>query len=195
MITDLGFFAVASIILLSAIMVVRSGDLIHAVLWLAVSLLGTAALYAMLEAPFLAGVQVLTYVGGVVTLMIFGVMVTRRHEGAEAKAETDTDERGFLVALGLLFVLGLALYKSELPITTPPPAVQTAELARLLLDEYLLAFEALSLLLLAAIIGAVVLARRKDPDPITGREAAVLPALRPAVEAARQAAPVPEVVP
>jgi len=65
-----------------ALRVVTSRDLVHAVLWLAVALLGTAVLYALLHAPFLAGIQVLTYVGGVVTLMVFGVMVTRKHEAA-----------------------------------------------------------------------------------------------------------------
>jgi NADH-quinone oxidoreductase subunit J len=187
-ITDLLFGGVSAIILISALFVVRSTDLIRAVLWLALSLLGTAALYALLEAPFLAGVQVLTYVGGVVTLMIFGVMVTRRHEGAEAKAESDPDERGFIAAAALLALLGIAIWKANLGAAPPAAPVSTAELARSLLDDYLLSFEAVSLVLLAAIVGAVVLARRKDPDPVTGRETAVLPARRPAVEPARQAA-------
>ena len=88
----------AIIILVSALFVVRSSNLIHAVLWLAMTLLGTAALYAQLNAPFLAGVQVLTYVGGVVTLMIFGVMVTRRHAGSVAPAERVSNVRGALAA-------------------------------------------------------------------------------------------------
>jgi NADH-quinone oxidoreductase subunit J len=194
MISDLGFYLVASIIGVSAVLVVRSKNLIHAVLWLAVALLGTAGLYAMLDAPFLAGVQVLTYVGGVVTLMIFGVMVTRRHEGAEAPAENDPDERGFIAAAGLMAVLGIAIWKTDLGSSSPPPPVSTAQLASALLDEYLLAFEAVSLLLLAAIVGAVVLARRRDPNPVTGREDAVVPARRPAVEPARLTQPTVEVV-
>jgi len=158
------------IILVSAVFVVRSSNLIHAVLWLAMTLLGTAALYAQLNAPFLAGVQVLTYVGGVVTLMIFGVMVTRRHEGAEAPIENDSDERGFIFAAALFVILALAIWKSPMALPANPVTPTTGELAHALLDEYLVAFEVLSLLLLAAIVGAVVLARRRDPDPVTGEE-------------------------
>jgi NADH-quinone oxidoreductase subunit J len=166
----LSFFTISAVILLSALFVVRAKNLIHAVLWLAVTLLGTAALYAQLNAPFLAGVQVLTYVGGVVTLMVFGVMVTRRHENTEVDAGTDSDERGFIFATALFVVLALALWKSALPLPVAPEAVTTAELAQQLLGKYLIAFEVLSLLLLAAIVGAVVLARRRDPDPVTGEE-------------------------
>lgn len=167
----MSFALVSAVILVSALFVVRAKNLIHAVLWLAVSLLGTAALYAQLNAPFLAGVQVLTYVGGVVTLMIFGVMVTRRHEGVDAPAESDSDEKGFIFAAALFVVLGLVIWKSPMPASVAAPAT-TAQLAHALLDEYLIAFEALSLLLLAAIVGAVVLARRRDPDPVTGEEPA-----------------------
>lgn len=165
-----GFGLVSAIILISALFVVRAKNLIHAVLWLAVTLLGTAALYAQLNAPFLAGVQVLTYVGGVVTLMIFGVMVTRRHEGVDAAAESDSDEKGFIFAAALFVILGLAIWKSPLPAAPVGADGTTNELARALLDDYLIAFEVLSLLLLAAIVGAVVLARRRDPDPVTGEE-------------------------
>lgn len=167
----IGFVAVSAVILVSALFVVRSSNLIHAVLWLAMTLLGTAALYAMLNAPFLAGVQILTYVGGVVTLMIFGVMVTRRHESVDAPATNATDERGFIFAVALFVVLSLAIWKSPLPVSeVAPPGVTSGQLAHALLDQYLIPFEVLSVLLLAAIVGAVVLARRKDPDPVTNLE-------------------------
>jgi NADH-quinone oxidoreductase subunit J len=166
----ISFGLVCAIILVSALFVVRSKNLIHAVLWLALTLLGTAALYAQLDAPFLAGVQVLTYVGGVVTLMIFGVMVTRRHEGVEAAVGSEADERAFIFATALFVVLMLALWKSALPVPVNAPVATTNQVAHALLDQYLIAFEVLSLLLLAAIVGAVVLARRRDPDPVTGLE-------------------------
>ena len=79
---ELGFGLLAVLLVgIPALRVVTCHDLVRAILWLAATLLGTAVLYAMLHAPFLAGVQVLTYVGGVVTLMVFGVMVTRKHDG------------------------------------------------------------------------------------------------------------------
>ncbi len=172
MILDLGFAVIAAIILVCAVFVVRSKNLIHAVLWLALTLLGTAALYAMLDSPFLAGVQVLTYVGGIVTLMIFGVMVTRRHEGTESAADSVSPDKGFIAAFALFSVLELAIWKTPFPTTPAPPTASVAELSQALLGRHLLSFEAASLLLLAAIVGAVVLARRRDPDPVTGREPA-----------------------
>lgn len=162
---DFGFAIVAAVIVVSALFVVRAANLIHSVLWLGVTLLGTAALYAQLNAPFLAGVQVLTYVGGVVTLMIFGVMVTRRHDGIDAVAQTEGADRGFIFASALFVVLALVTWKSAPHVPNPAPVASSADLARALLDEYLIGFEVLSLLLLAAIVGAVVLVRRRDPEP------------------------------
>jgi len=163
MIPRLGFGLVAAVMVLAGFLVVRSRNLVHAVLWLALVLLGTAALYALLSAPFLAGVQVLTYVGGVVTLMIFGVMVTGRHESAVAEIDSADRVRGLLVATAFFALVGGAILKTDfVPVRAPEPPT-TAELARSLLSQYLLAFEVTSLLLLAAVVGAVVLARRRDP--------------------------------
>lgn len=161
---DLGFSVIATVIILSALQVVRTQNLVHAVLWLAVTLLGTAALYARLNAPFLAGVQVLTYVGGVVTLTIFGVMVTRRHEGIDAAASSERPERGLIFASALFVVLAVATWKTNPTIAAPSAVATSADLARMLLDDALIAFEALSLLLLAAIVGATVLVRRRDAE-------------------------------
>lgn len=160
----IGFAIVAACALVSALFVVRSGRLIRAVLWLGVTLVATAALYAMLGASFLAGVQVLVYVGGVVTLMIFGVMVTRRHEGIVVEIESARTGRAALIALGLFGVVATAI-RTTPGIDAPNVAstVTTADLGRALLRDHVLAFEVMSFLLLAAIVGAIVIARRRDP--------------------------------
>lgn len=172
----IGFGVVAAIALLSAILVVRSPNLVHAVLWLGVTLVDTAVLYGMLGASFLAGVQVLLYVGGVVTLMVFGVMLTRRHDGLSVPAASGSPWRGALTAAVLFGVIAAAVLRSDLehaPVapTAGPPAVEalaassqatTQAIGFELLSTHVLAFEVLSLLLLAAIIGAVVIARRRD---------------------------------
>jgi NADH-quinone oxidoreductase subunit J len=163
----LAFWLVALVMVVAAYLVVRSRNLVRAVLWLALVLLGTAALYALLDAPFLAGVQVLTYVGGVVTLMIFGVMVTGRQEGVVADVDSADSLRGLLVAVGFFALVGGAILKTDFSHVVAPRPPTTPELARSLLDDYLLAFEVTSLLLLAAVVGAVVLARRRDPAPGT----------------------------
>jgi len=177
MIEHLAFGAVALATLVCGFFVIRSTDLIRAVMWLALTLLFTAVLYIMLSAPFLAGVQVLTYVGGVVTLTIFGVMVTRRHEGTGPIVAGHSDwERGLLVGGGLFTLLAFAIFRTDLSPATIVVLPSTEALGRGLLGDYLLAFELASLLLLGAIIGAVVIARRRDPDPKTGKEPATQPA-------------------
>jgi NADH-quinone oxidoreductase subunit J len=175
LIEDIAFYGVGAATLIAAIRVVRSQNLIHAVLWLAVTLLGTAVLFGMLDAPFLAGIQVLTYIGGVVTLVIFGVMVTRRHEGGQAFAERGDAVRGLLGAGGLTVLLGYSLWRTPLE-GQPVPTATAAQIGTTLLTTQVVAFEAASILLLAAIVGAVAIARRKDVDPATGEEPSSLPA-------------------
>jgi len=162
---ELALLALSVIVVgIPAIRVVGTGNLVRAVFWLALTLLGTAVLYALLHAPFLAGVQVLTYVGGVVTLMIFGVMVTRRHDTAVVAIDGRNRLRGALAAGTFFAVLAWAIVRTDLSGFTPAAMPTTQALAHDLLDTYLLAFEVTSVLLLAAIICAVVLARRRDPE-------------------------------
>jgi NADH-quinone oxidoreductase subunit J len=177
-IATIGFGVVAAIALLSALLVVRSANLVHAVLWLGITLTDTAVLYGMLGASFLAGVQVLLYVGGVVTLMIFGVMLTRRHDGISVPAERGSPWRGLLTAASVFGLLAAAVLRSDLapaaitvtPVAAAPGSQATTQAIGLaLLSTHVLAFEVLSLLLLAAIIGAIVIARRRDHGaPATG---------------------------
>ncbi len=160
----IGFFIVAATALVSAVFVVRSHNLIRAVLWLGITLLATAAFYAMLESSFLAGTQVLVYVGGVVTLMIFGVMITRRHEGIVVHADSHGSLKGFAVAGSLFAVVAFAIRATDgLDAVRPFTPLTTKDLGRELLQTHVLAFEAVSFLLLAAIIGAIVIARKRDP--------------------------------
>jgi NADH-quinone oxidoreductase subunit J len=163
---ELGFGVLAFLLVgFPALRVVTSHDLVRSVFWLAVTLLGTAVLYALLHAPFLAGVQVLTYVGGVVTLMVFGVMVTRKHVGSTVPVDGTNRVRGALAAVAFFGVVAAAILRTDLSSLTPVETPTTQDLAFALLDRYLLAFEVASVLLLAAIVSAVVLARRRDPIP------------------------------
>lgn len=165
----IGFAVLAGLMVVSALLVVQSRNLVHAVMWLAVTLIATAGVYAMLGASFLAGVQVLLYVGGVITLMIFGVMITRRHEGIVVPADGGSGGerfRGVVIAGGLFGVVAAAVRATpglfDVPAEVPPPPT-VAELGKAILTTHLVAFEVLSLLLLAAMIGAIVIARRRDP--------------------------------
>lgn len=166
---QVGFGIIAACLLLSALFVALGKNLVHGVLWLGVTLATTAVLFVYLGAPFLAGIQVLLYTGGVITLMLFGVMLTRRHERLMIENEISTGRRipALVLAAGFFGAVAAASYQTPgLPAVQAPPNT-TAEIGKSFLTEHLLAFEVLSLLLLAAMIGAIVLARRVDHGTTT----------------------------
>ncbi len=169
MIESLLFIVLAALILLSAVRVVACRDLVHAVLWLAAVLVLTAVMFLMLGAPFLAGIQLLLYTGGAITLMLFGVMLTRRHH--EIGVEIDSSRRlpAALASAGLFIAMASAILRTDLPTLTASAPILAIEIGRAFLTDYLVAFEVLSVLLLAAMIGAIVLGRRHDfgdePEP------------------------------
>lgn len=156
------FFGILALgTLAAAVMVVRAADLVRAVLWLAVTLLGTAGLYVTLDAGFLAAIQVLLYTGGVVTLMLFAVMLARRGAGAVPTGGTHDALRGAFAAGAVLALVGAGVARGTTSAPTPG-TVDAKALGALVLGDLALPFEVLSMLLLAAMIGAIVLARRKD---------------------------------
>jgi NADH-quinone oxidoreductase subunit J len=161
----IGFGIIAACVLLSALFVVGNKNLVRSVLWLAITLATTAALFVFLGATFLAGIQIILYTGGVITLMLFGVMLTRRHEGTFVENETSPARRvpAVLTAVALFGVIAGAPFKTPGLPKTPGRAITTEEIGRSFLTDQLLAFEILSVLLLAAMIGAIVLARKSDP--------------------------------
>ncbi len=165
----IAFGLIAASLLLSALLAVSSKNLVHGVLWLGVTLASTAVLYLVLDAPFMAGIQLLLYVGGVMTLMIFGLMLTRQSGGTAVTRDQRSRGRGAIVASLLFGVIAAAtLFTKGLDGLVAPPRATTPELGMALLTEHLLAFEVLSVLLLAAMIGAIVLSRRRDhiePSP------------------------------
>lgn len=151
----------AAVSLLSAVMVVRTKDLVHAVLWLALTLLGTAGMYAILDAGFLAAIQVLLYTGGVITLMLFGVLLSRRSGGVIPSGGSLGQGAGALLSAAVFGLVAVAVLRSDLSTETfPGPDAQ--QLGALFMTELVLPFEALSVLLLGAMVGAIVLARRTD---------------------------------
>lgn len=174
MIESLLFFVLAGLILLGAVRVVASRDLVRAVLWLGIVLVLTAGMFVMLGAPFLAGIQLLLYTGGVITLMLFGVMLTRRHR--EIGVEIDSSRRlpAALGAAALFGAMACAIFRTELPAWSSSAPVPAIEIGRAFLTDHLVAFEVLSILLLAAMIGAIVLGRQRDfgdePQTLYGKD-------------------------
>lgn len=175
MMEQLAFALIALTSIGAALAVVLWGNLIHCVLWLALVLLDTAIAFVALEAPFLGAIQVMLYAGGVVTLMLFAIMLTRRRGGVSVKNESDAARRvpALLLSGGLFGLLAWAIVNTEsLKVAQPLPQASAKELARAFLGHDVLAFEVLSILLLAATVGAIIIARRRDfgsPEPVRVR--------------------------
>ncbi len=159
---NIGFGLIAAVMIAGAISVVTNRNVVHAALSLVMVLAGAAAQYLLLAAEFVAVTQVLVYIGAVMVLFLFGVMLTRAKLGREGDLNNKNWGVGIPVALLMLGVMSWVLidgYRgTKLPENTAP--VSTATLSDSIFKPYLLPFEALSFLLLAAVIGAIVLARK-----------------------------------
>ncbi len=157
---SLAFLALAGLTLGSAGIVAFSKNIIHSTLALLGTFMGIAGLYITLSADFLAATQILVYVGGTLTLILFAVMLTSRIEDMKVS----NPQQGILPAFGLvtvvLLVLGKVATQTLWPGEDRPATPSTAKLGHAFLGEYLLPFEIGSVVLLGAMIGAVVLARR-----------------------------------
>jgi NADH-quinone oxidoreductase subunit J len=157
----LGLGGVGVLVLGASLGVVLSRNLFHSVLWLALALVGTAGLFVLLHAEFLAAVQVLLYAGGVVTIVVFAIMLTERLVG-ETLRQTNRGIVAGAVAAAAVFV-GLAGTILRSPRAAAPARdLTTAALGTALLTEWVLAFEVLGVLLVAALLGALYLARTED---------------------------------
>jgi NADH-quinone oxidoreductase subunit J len=124
----------------------------------------TAGLFLILDAAFLAAIQIILYTGGVITLMLFGVMLTQRDLGPGIPNPISTQLPAAWSASLLFGLLMTGIWSdSVLGSMVPDEQPDAKEIGRLFLSDHLIAFELLSILLLAAMIGAIVLARRTDP--------------------------------
>jgi NADH-quinone oxidoreductase subunit J len=159
------FILVAATTLGSALLVVTSRNLVHSALWLIAALFGVAVVYGLLSAGFLAVVQIVIYIGAIAILIIFAIMLTRKVVRPEGGARYNVNWGWALVAALVLFVT-LAWVISSWPgvATQAPPLSPDADplkelgVALVSPDGYVLAFELASVLLLAALIGAIVVA-------------------------------------
>jgi NADH-quinone oxidoreductase subunit J len=159
---NIGFGIIALLMLLAGVGVVASRNVVHAALSLVLVMAGAAALYVLLAAEFVAVTQVLVYIGAVMVLFLFGVMLTRARTGKDSDLNNKNAPVAAFVSLLLFGVLAYVLMKdysdTKLPSNGTPTNTKTV--SDLIFKPYLLPFEALSFLLLAAVIGAIVLARK-----------------------------------
>ncbi len=158
---EIGFYLIAAITVASAFWVVVSIRLIHSAVALLFTLFGVAGLYIFLFADFLAAAQVIIYVGGILVLIIFGVMLTSKIANPDISHSSRGQFIGSFFGMILLGLVVSVAMRTEWPIgeITKVDATVT-KIGDMILNEYLLPFEVVSVLLLGALIGAALLSRR-----------------------------------
>ncbi|MYS12977.1 NADH-quinone oxidoreductase subunit J [Streptomyces sp. SID4982] len=164
---EIAFLLVGLVTLGAALITVTTRQLVHAALWLVVTLGGLAVEYLLLTAEFIAWVQVLIYVGSVVVLLLFGLMLTRAPIGRSPDADSGNRVPALLVAVAsaaaLVWVVTDAFRATWIDLDGPA-AGTTRVTGESLFRHWVLPFEALSVLLLAALVGAIVLSRKNKAD-------------------------------
>jgi NADH-quinone oxidoreductase subunit J len=152
------FYAVMVGLLATAFLTVTARNLFHAAIFLAFTLIGVAIVYLFLRAEFLAGIQILLYIGAIMTLIIFAIMLTSRI-GDPQMPQSNRQGIPVLIALGAAAIF---LVSMILKISWNTLAIQKTnalELGKTLMGEFVFPFELVSLVLLVAMIGAIVIAR------------------------------------
>ncbi|WP_030811564.1 NADH-quinone oxidoreductase subunit J [Streptomyces sp. NRRL F-2799] len=164
---EIAFLLVGLVTLGAALITVTTRQLVHAALWLVVTLGGLAVEYLLLTAEFIAWVQVLIYVGSVVVLLLFGLMLTRAPIGRSPDADSGNRLPALVVAVGsagaLVWVVTDAFRATWIDLDGPA-AGTTRVTGESLFRHWVLPFEALSVLLLAALVGAIVLSRKTKAE-------------------------------
>ncbi|MFN2503391.1 MAG: NADH-quinone oxidoreductase subunit J [Acidimicrobiales bacterium] len=155
-------FGILSVVMIAAAFrMVTTQNVVRAALFLAIVLAGAAGQFLLLAAEFVAWVQVLVYIGAIVVLLLFGVMLTRAPIGKEADVDNDQRWLAALVALFLLGALGAVLNDAFGSQKIEFGTIQrTASVSDSIFGPYVIPFEVASILLLAALVGAVAIARR-----------------------------------
>ncbi|MEV4291191.1 NADH-quinone oxidoreductase subunit J [Nonomuraea bangladeshensis] len=162
---EIVFLLLGAVAVGSALLVVTTRQLVHAALWLVVCFGALAGCYLVLTAEFVAWVQVLIYVGAIVVLLLFGIMLTRAPIGRSADLDSGNRVVAAVVALATAAILVTVVIDGFRTAYTPlrPGSGAAKELGASIFATWVLPFEALSVLLLAALIGAIVLSRTDIP--------------------------------
>lgn len=159
-IVQLAWLAFAALTLGSALMVVLSRNLLHSALFLVLTFFSVAGLYVLLEAEFLAAIQVLIYVGAVAVLYLFALMLTRRVTGEGVRQYNSQVGPAALVALAVFIALVPVLWTGGYRLSSLPAVPDAIPfMGESLLTTYALPFEVMGVVLLVALVGAIILAR------------------------------------
>ena len=160
---NVAFGLIVALTLGSAFVVVLSQQLLYSAIALLFTLFGIAGLYIFMWADFMAGVQIIVYIGGILVLLIFGIMLTNKISSVNISHTSLQKSVGAVIALGVLgLLIPMILNTSWYQLSSKEPSQTADSIGRLLMMEYLLPFEVASLLLLVALIGAAMLSRNTN---------------------------------
>src|SRR3954469_6227944 len=163
--TSFFFYLLSGLALLGGVLVITRRNPVHSALALILTLLALAGIYLMLYAPFVAGVQIILYAGGIMVLFLFVIMLVNIERAQREFVFNHQWHVGLAasVALGAMFLFVFQKGSSIFPAnpTAPPEPLNTQQISMVLFSSYLLPFEIASLLLLVAIVGAVVMAKKR----------------------------------
>lgn len=161
------FYAFALLTLAGGVMTVTRRSAVHSAIWLIVSLLGVAGLFLLLQAEFLFAVQIVLYIGGIMVLFLFVIMLVNLDEAAKQRQFNQQWFVAGVCALAVGAEVSVILRKGSSAFQLPAPAAAAGQpgntelLANALFRDYLLPFELASVLLLVAIVGSVVMAKKR----------------------------------
>ncbi len=162
------FYLIAAFILVMAVMSVTTQKIFRAAIWLLFSLVGIASLYFWMDVNFIAAVQIIVYVGGIVVLIIFSIFLTQQ---SDAKMEKPTQLRVIAASLAALFGVifsAVQFYRYGFVVSERPFNTEVSRIGESMLNAgnggYALPFEVVSILLLAAMVGCIVIAMRESDN-------------------------------
>ena len=159
---EIAFLCITLLVIFSAFAVVISPNLVHSAVALLFTLFGVAGLYIFLYADFMAATQVVIYVGGILVLIIFGVMLTNKIDTPSIASSSSNQVIGSIVSFSLFLFQLSVIFTTEWKASDNLLIDGTVRpIGLMLLNQYLLPFELVSILLLGALIGACVLSRKK----------------------------------
>lgn len=158
---NIAFGILSVVMVVAALRMVTTRNVVHAALYLVIVLAGAAGIFILLGAEFVGVTQVLVYIGAIVVLFLFGIMLTRGALGEDEEANTEKRRMAALVGVLVLVVTGGAVLDSfgDAAVNRSAPSL-TSEIGDTIFSQYIVPFEAVSVLLLAALIGAIVVARK-----------------------------------
>jgi len=163
--TTILFYVLAFIIVISAVMVVFNKNIIHSAFSLFFTLFAVSGIYVLLSADFIAITQIMIYVGGILILLLFGVMLTTNITDLELKSKNLNTIPGIIFTVGIISILVFIITTTKWNEKQPVMNVETvSQIGKMLLTNYLLPFEIASIVLLVALIGSAMFARRINRD-------------------------------